>query len=565
MVTGTTPTEDPVAELSLRDYQVDALAAVRDAWASGIQRPAVVAPTGSGKTVMFAHLISEHTARGGSDYRALVLVHRDELADQAIDKIRQVAPGLHVGKVKADVNETEADVVVASVQTLARPSRLALMLSRQEVHGWFGLVVVDEAHHAVAPSWREVLTSLGAFERARLVNVVGFSATLARGDGVGLGSVWQKVVYAVSLTRLIRRGYLADVRGVQVTVDDLDLSDVRQTGGDYQVGALGTALTESMASRTVAKAYREHAGDRPGVVFAPTVAAAEELTEELHAAGIPSAMVTGTTPTEDRKRIYSEYQAGRTQVLVNCMVLTEGWDAPWASCAVIARPTRSAPLYQQMVGRVLRPYPGKTDALVLDVVGASGLHKLATLIDLEPGAVRSMTPAQSFLDAVEEQEAADGVELDRKTLGGALHAEQVELFEQSTSMWLQTEAGVWFIPVTDGDWMLWPSTVAGHWDACYAPKAEELWRRVHTGLSLELAMSWTQVEAEEQDATVASRGSAWRKSGKASEPQARYLVSITELSYEDAKALTKNEASNLISIKLASKRFDRRFRKEMMK
>jgi len=564
-------------QLPLRQYQADALTAVRAAWDRGVQRPAVVAPTGAGKTVIFSHLIKDHLEQDGS--RALVLVHRDELADQAIDKIRQVAPDLHVGKVKADANEVTADVVVASVQTLARSSRLEQLLASTSttINMDFGLVVVDEAHHAVAPTWRKVLFELDCFARPANPdgpNVVGFSATLARGDGIGLGSVWQEVAYAISLTRLIRRGHLADVRGVQVTVQDLDLSDVRRSGGDYQAGALGDALLHADAGHAVATAYLEHAKDRPGVVFTPTVATAETITEDLNRVGIPAAMVTGTTPRDDRRRIYDEFRTGLTQVLVNCMVLTEGFDAPWASCAVIARPTQSAPLYTQMVGRVLRPWPGKTDALVLDVVGASGLHKLATLIDLEPGAVKTVRPDQSLAEAVEEAELAlvtDAEERQRLAFSNHMTVAEVDLFAAARSVWLKTPAGVWFIPLVSGDVFVWPSEEEpGFWDVCYAADWKRgvppvPWARLHESCSLDLALSWAQVEAEERDGitgTISRKDALWRKKkSKASEAQVSYLQG---LGYRgETEGLSKKDASDLISVAKASKKFDRYYRKAL--
>jgi superfamily II DNA or RNA helicase len=573
-------------QLPLRPYQADALAAVHAAWDRGVQRPAVVAPTGAGKTVMFAHLIHDHLqrhARATTDparrfaSRALVLVHRDELADQAIDKIRQVMqdPEIRVGKVKAGDDDVELDVVVASVQTLSRPARLDNLLSTVADFGNFGLVVVDECHHAVAPTWRALLQTLGCFRRAddyqviqdEAPDVVGFSATLARSDEVGLGSVWQEVAYAISLTRLIRRGHLADVRGVQVKVEDLDLAGVRKSGGDYQVGALGTAIEESDTPAVITAAYLEHAKDRQGVVFAPTVMTAELISEAMNAGGIPSSMITGTTPRDDRRRIYAEFQSGLTQVLVSCMVLTEGFDAPWASCAVIARPTQSAPLYTQMVGRVLRPWPGKRDALVLDVVGVTGRLKLATLIDLEPGAVHTLRPDQSLAEAVEEAELAameEGLAKEARAALSQMTAKDVDLFAESRSVWLQTVAGVWFIPTREGEFFLWPGAEPGIWDACQAPQKgyKRLpWERLHTGLTLELSMSWAQVEAEEADSSVASRDASWRRrKAPASEAQLG-MLSMLGMRSAAKEELTKVEASDLISKIQASKIFDKHYQK----
>lgn len=560
------------SQLPLRDYQRDALDAVRAAWSRGVQRPAVVAPTGAGKTVMFSHLIADRLGweDGRQQGRALVLVHRDELADQALDKINQVSPGLRTGKVKAGDNELAADVVVASVQTLAVKTRLNQLIASGVAFGAFTLVVVDECHHAVAPSWRRVLQELGAFTGEHGPDIVGFSATLARGDGVGLGSVWQEVAYAISLTRLIRRGHLADVRGVQVRVEDLDLSGVRRSGGDYQVGALGDALTESSAPEVIAKAYREHALDRQGVVFTPTVDTAFETCETLNREGIVAEMISGETIREVRQLIYKRYANGDVQVLVNCMVLTEGFDAPWASCAVIARPTQSAPLYTQMVGRVLRPWPGKKDALVLDVVGVSTQHKLATLIDLEPGFVVPVREDQTLAEAVEEAELAaaeDKAQLERDIRQSRITHKLVNLFEQSRSVWLRTVAGVWFVPTREGEFFLWPSAEPGMWDVCQAPMDGYKplpWQRLHTGLQLELAMSWAQTEAEEVDSSVATKDASWRKrGGKASEGQVGMLKRFPGL-IPEGKApedLRKAEASDVISIGIASKKFDRHFAK----
>jgi superfamily II DNA or RNA helicase len=531
-----------------------------------------VAPTGAGKTVMFSHLIRDEFIEF-PDTRAVVLVHRDELADQALDKIHQVAPGLRAGKVKADSNDVTADVVVASVQTLAVGSRLDQLKATEQEHGPLALVVVDECHHAVAPSWRRVLDALGCFNPESGAHVVGFSATLARGDGIGLGSVWQEVAYAISLTRLIRRGHLADVRGIQVKVEDLDLSGVRRSGGDYQAGALGAAIDESAAPETIAKAYLEHAADRPGMVFAPTVDTAVAIDNALNGAGIVTATVTGETPREERQLIYKRSREGDVQVLANCMVLTEGFDAPWISCAVIARPTQSAPLYTQMVGRVLRPWPGKVDALVLDVVGASSNHKLATLIDLQPGAVSTIREDQTLTEAIEEAELdalRDEQEREAYARQSRLTAKLVDLFAQSRSVWLRTEAGVWFIPTRDGEVFLWPADARGGepgtWDVAHAPTDGHKalpWQRLHEGLGIDLAMSWAQAEAEERDPSVATKDASWRtRGGKASEGQIKFLRSFKHLlGGREPEELRKAEASDIISVGLASRKFDRHYRK----
>jgi superfamily II DNA or RNA helicase len=304
----------------------------------------MVLATGLGKTVIFAHLIAEWV-RSTVAKRALVLVHTDELVQQAYKKIKDVAPGLHVGIVKAERNDVIARVIVASVQSL---------------------------------------------------RVAGFTATLARGDKAKLSDIWEECTFSRGIPFGIRRGYLLDVRGKRIVVPDLDLSTVKKSGGDYQDAALGSAMDAALAPSIIAEAYLEHAAGRKGLAFWPLVETAHHGADAFNEAGIPSAVVHGGTPREERRLILKKLHAGDIQVVHNCGVLTEGFDEPTVSCVVNARPTQSAPLYQQMVGRGLRPDLSlppehRGDCLVLDVVGVSRTHNLRTLIDLSTRADEGFT------------------------------------------------------------------------------------------------------------------------------------------------------------------------------
>jgi superfamily II DNA or RNA helicase len=539
--------------LKLRPYQQEALDALAADWDTGLVRLAVVLPTGLGKTVVFSHLIHQAAMRPGE--RALVMVHREELAQQAADKIRSVAPDLKVGIVKAERNELDADVIVASVQTLARPSRRSQIPADS-----IGMVIVDECHHAVARTWVDVLDYFGCFEEYG-TPAVGFTATLSREDGRGLGDVWQKVSYTKDILYGIQHDppYLVDVRGKAVAVDGLDLATVAKSRGDYQEGQLGDALEASGAGEVIASSYREHAADRQGVIFAPTVATAHSFADDMNAAGFVTEVITGATPREDRELIYKRYAAGDVQVLSNCMVLTEGWDAPWASCAVIARPTQSAALYIQMVGRVLRPWPGKPDALVLDVVGVSGRHALRSICDLTATGV-TVNDGESLGEAIDR----DAKEKGKRPAGkgkatGIISAADVDLFHRSTSVWLKTYGGIWFIPTREWTYFLWPAEDGIHWNVGRKPawnnRGEDRggWRQL--GMTLEYAMAWGEQEAAELDPSVSSKRASWRrKSNKPSDAQigllARYGLPITE-------GMSRSDASDLISIHIASRQLDR--------
>jgi superfamily II DNA or RNA helicase len=377
-----TTTEAPAAlRLQLRDYQEDALARSAQFEAKGVRKQLWIAATGLGKTVMFSALAER---RGG---RALILAHRDELVSQAAAKVREVWPGVDVGVVKGERDEVRSHVVVASVQTLSRSSRLERLAAAWESPGLlsgadpFDLVVVDEAHHATAASYRVVLDRLRAGEDGGPL-LVGVTATPDRGDGKGLDDVFQEVTCSYDILWGIGHGYLADLRGKRVELDALDLGQVKVRQGDYEAGAAGRAMDAAGAPDVIRRAWQEHASDRKTLVFTPTVDLAQHVADEFLHHGIPAAMVSGATPLDERRSILRRFSDGELQVLANCAVLTEGYDEPSVRCVVIARPTKSRALYVQMVGRGTRPYPEKDDCLVLDVVGASREHTLVTIPSL---------------------------------------------------------------------------------------------------------------------------------------------------------------------------------------
>ncbi|MDX3777764.1 DEAD/DEAH box helicase [Streptomyces europaeiscabiei] len=421
-----------------RPYQIEAIKALTSGWTGPNNRLAVVLPTGAGKTVVFANLISEMLDQLDGR-RALVIAHREELIQQAAAKVRAVRPDLRVGIVKAQRDDhQDVDVIVASIQTLAVERR------RNAIRD-IGLIIVDECHHAAATTYLDVLEHFGAW---RAVPVAGFTATMTRTDG-GLAEVWEEVVFTLDILEMIEDGYLCDVRGKRIIVDGLDLDAVKTRHGDLQDGQLGQALDDSGAAKVVAEAYRQHAADRPGVVFTPTVDTAQSMAEAFAAVGIPAAAIWGDMPKDDRAAVLEQYKAGTVQVLTNCMVLTEGFDAPWTSCVVIARPTKSAGLYCQMAGRALRLFEGKKDALILDVMGASTRHKLASIVDLTGREVVMSDEEQTLREAVREAEEKERRRLDLSRI----QVEEIDLFHGSTTRWLKTDSGVWFIPVGDASFV----------------------------------------------------------------------------------------------------------------
>jgi len=515
--------------IQLRDYQQEAIEALRQAYAEGIRAPAVVLPTGAGKTVIFSSMAA--TAR----QRMLILAHRDELISQAADKVRSIAPNVDLGIVKAERNESDRRVVVASVQSLINPVR-------REALGDIGIIVCDEAHHATAKTYRKIFDHFPDAFR------IGFSATLARTDGAALGEVWDDVVYTRSIQDMIEDGYLVKPRGIHVSVADLHLENVK-VRGDFTERDLGRELIRALAPELAAKAYVEHASDRSGLLFTPTVEAAYAFGDALNDQGVKTEVVHGAMPVDERRGILARLESGETQVVSNCMVLTEGFDCPRVSCVVIARPTKSAPLYTQIVGRVLRPFPGKVDALVLDITGVSSKVKLATLADLLGAEKREQADPVEQLE--EEPTERERIDIDYAT-GDELLAREVDLFAESTSAWAKTAAGTWFLPAGDKNYVFLRQQPDATWKVWQLSKAEGF--ADHGGdLGLRAAKRLGEKVARRHGA-LSSKG--WRESPqRASGGQLSFLDKL-RIKY-DPLTVTKGEASSLIDARLATQTIDR--------
>lgn len=556
-----------VKTLILRDYQQQAVDALNTAfYADGLKRAAVVLYTGGGKTVIFAHLVAAAVEAG---IRPLILVHRDELVRQTIDKISSAAPDVTIGVIKAERNELHGDVLVASIQTISRQSRLDQLPADLTE-----LIIVDECHHTAADTWSRVLEHFGGFDPDSPTRVAGFTATLERGDDRSLGDVWQEVVYSRDVMHGIKHGHLVDVRGQMVKVAALDLDSVKRARGDYTDGGLASALEEADVPATVAAAYDTYArrprdddrvvgprGElRRGILFAPTVASAESFAEQFNAHGIPAEVVTGTTPTEERQLIYKRLAAGDIKLIASCQVLTEGFDLPEVEVAVMARPTSRAGLYVQMVGRILRPAPwtGKTEALVLDVVGVSERHKLATLADLSPKTKR-VADGESLFEA-EFREETEKSNQPERSVPSARRTAEVELFAASTAAWSQTYTGLWFVSTAAHVYFLWP-TAEGFRIGKAPVRARRVGRRLegcewlldYRPFTIERAMAWATQEAEEEDPTIASRDRSWRvKRQKPSEAQ----LKAARFARVDPDGMTKGELSEALSIAFTSRMLD---------
>jgi DNA repair protein RadD len=343
---------------NLRPYQKVVIVECDQVIANGKGRPLIVAPTGAGKTVIAAAIIQKATAQ---QRRVLVLGHTREIIKQTSLKLSgyQVEHGI----IQADlVGDVDQSVQVASIQTLwsraMRSDRMALPAT--------DLLVVDEAHHCPANTYRQIIKS---YPNAVLI---GLTATPCRGDGRGLGGIFDVIIECPQVPELIQQGFL--VRTHVYAPIDPDLKGVKTRVGDYVASQLAERMDRDDLVGDIVSHWHKYGQRRKTVCFAVDVKHSIHVRDEFIKSGVIAEHVDGSTPKADRDAVLARLASGETELVTNCMVLTEGWDLPDVSCVILARPTKKLGLYRQMVGRVLRPAPGKFNALVLDHSGAVFRH-----------------------------------------------------------------------------------------------------------------------------------------------------------------------------------------------
>jgi DNA repair protein RadD len=347
----------------LRTYQDAVIARYETAVINGIKRIIIVAPTGSGKTVIIAEIVKRAVA---ASKRVVFLAHRDELLTQASDKLK--AFGVVAGIIKSGRDRDQrpqALVQICGIQTLhARAIRAQSMeLPPAEI------VIIDEAHHCRAMTYQAILE---AYPNAI---VIGLTATPCRGDGRGLGNVFETMIEAPQISELIKMNppCLVPVRIFAPAPPDLRGVPVATTG-DYVLGQLESRMDTDQLVGDFVEHWKKYAQDRRTIVFAVGVAHSVHLRDELIKEGIRAEHIDGKTPQDEREAIIARFTSGETAVICNVGVFTEGFDSPDVGCIALVRPTRSLGLFRQMIGRGLRPAEGKSDVIILDHAGGVSRH-----------------------------------------------------------------------------------------------------------------------------------------------------------------------------------------------
>lgn len=341
------------------------------------KRQLISMPTGTGKTVTFLSVAKE------LGLKTLILVHREELISQTYDKAKLLnIPEAEISTITAKDKQEIKQITIAMVQTLGRNLEQYLPDDIQ-------MVIVDEAHHATAPSYRKIL------DHFRIINdekwLLGFTATPMRGDGECLSSLFDVHSFKMTLSEATLNGYICPVRGLRIEMER-KLDDIETVQGDYDIVALEKVMNCPEVNECIANRAR-HLKYLPGVVFCTSVDHAKEVAKSLRKVGKKAISISYKTSEPVKKKIFQMLKEGRIDFLTNAIKLSEGFDFPPIQTVILARPTRSPVLYKQMIGRGLRKADGKHECIVMEFAGND--EKMIRWEDIDENATfQSTSPAE---------------------------------------------------------------------------------------------------------------------------------------------------------------------------
>jgi superfamily II DNA or RNA helicase len=343
---------------ALRDYQEEAVNALRLNFASGLKRQVLIAATGAGKSVMAHDIVARAREK---NKRVLFVVNRIQLVNQFSQRL--TAANIPHGIIRGeDTRMPYLPVVVGSVQTIARRGI-----------GNFDVIVIDEAH--AVPGSKDYRTLIAAHPDAA---ILGLTATpwakgMAKADYDGIsGPLFQAPVLAAPISKLVEEGHLVDCDvWAPTTVDMTGAKKVKNPFGDmdYSDVAAAERMDKPQLVGDIVTQWKRIAPGSNTVIFASSIEHSQHIVSEFQRAGYAAEHISAYTPLEEREAIFARHKRGETLILSCVALLREGWDAPECSTLILARPTRSLIAYIQMAGRVLRPAPGKDKAIIIDHTG----------------------------------------------------------------------------------------------------------------------------------------------------------------------------------------------------
>lgn len=523
--------------ISLRPYQIECLDAIRAAKERGVTRPLFSMATGLGKTVVFASLAKELGCR------TLIVAHRDELIAQAAEKVGMIWDGsVEIGIVKAERHEPNAQIVVASIQSACREQRLYDLKE-----AGFDLCIIDEAHHAAAGTYQRLVRQLGFLQNDPNKLLLGVTATPKRGDGIGLDSMFQEIVFNRSIAWGIRSGYLSPLVGRRISTK-VSINSVKTRESDFSASELSGTINIPARNRLVVESFAQYGiGRKKVIAFCADVQHARDLAQAFNDAGIATAVIFGEMAIDDRRAALERFETEEIRVLTNCGVLTEGFDSPQVDCILLARPTQSSGLYAQCVGRGTRTAPGKKNCLVLDFVDASRL----ALCDF----------ANALEGIVKEQRSESEEKRDRRIPGMVLpvvsedaeciasDVQEIDFFRRSAFAWVQV-GDAWHLPVGDRrDIWVRKASLSGYRvvlneDQQAVPLA---CKDLPLPYALGVAEDWVRSQRIEP---LIRKDAAWR-SDPASKKQ---IATLWKFGITQTSGLTKGAASDLLQEQFVRRR-----------
>ncbi len=366
--------------MQLRDYQKQCVEAIITKARAGVFRQVIVLATGTGKTVIFSQLPALVKAKGK---KTLILAHREELLEQAKLKLLAISPNLKVGiEQGANKIEEDVDVVIASVATIGRAGSKRIEKFNPDE---FGLIIVDEVHHATASTYINVFRYFGVYKQefpnTKGKVLLGVTATPNRSDHVGLDQIFDEITFNYSLIQGIQNGHLSNISAYTVHTDT-DISSVSTSMGDFSDKELSEVINNDRRNKCIVDSYTDIAPHSKALVFTASVEHAKELSDYFTSAGYKSNYVLGETESQKRSDILKAFKDGELEVLTNVGVLTEGYDEPGIETILMTRPTKSSVLYSQMIGRGTRLHPGKNSLKLIDFVDNTGKHSICGLPNL---------------------------------------------------------------------------------------------------------------------------------------------------------------------------------------
>ena len=423
--------------ISLYPHQTLARDNVMAGWNGGKSAQLAVIPTGGGKTEIGLGTLKAELA-GGTMTRALWLAHTDVLVKQPPARIARHWPSLtDCGIVQGKVNESQHMLTFGTRQTLAMPQRMKEVLK----YGEISHLVIDEAHHAPSKQYQDIIEALKAVNPD--LRVLGITATPTRSDGQGMVTVFDEVALALDLMDLIPQYLVPPIgKAIQTGIHLANAKSYVNEYGDrvFSRKSVSNVFETDNCFELVVESHREFGEERKGIAFTATIDSAHRLAKLFNKAGISAVAIDGTIKGTEREAIITDTRAGRYEVLVNCQVLTEGFDWPAASVVHIVKRTRSVGPYLQMMGRGLRLWPGKADCLILDYVGVE--HNLSIGLEDVLGNRKKSQRAD-----VERGEVVAAVQFEQGEMAWAmgdadqLQARTIKFFAESRWSWYRHPDG----------------------------------------------------------------------------------------------------------------------------